>query len=163
MIVHVQKYAGFWRELKRLCFKNGSLIQSGIAYQFEAENVSSSQDQNNLQETKQILLLLASFSVHLTYNDLTATELSTRWSRIWIPQRVEIFCSPPSSRPALRPLKLLTYSQSWALLEEPPIVQPLKNFPAFYGTRRFNTVFTPSTGPHPEPYPSNPLHPILSR
>jgi hypothetical protein len=29
-----------------------------------------------------------------------------------------------------------------ALLEEPPIVQPLKNFPAFYGTRRFNTVFT---------------------
>jgi hypothetical protein len=31
--------------------------------------------------------------------------------------------------------------RSWALLEEPPIVQPLKNFPAFYGTRRFNTVF----------------------
>jgi hypothetical protein len=34
------------------------------------------------------------------------------------------------------------YDASWALLEEPPIVQPLKNFPAFYGTRRFNTVFT---------------------
>jgi hypothetical protein len=28
------------------------------------------------------------------------------------------------------------------LLEEPPTVQPIKNFPAFYGTRRFNTVFT---------------------
>jgi hypothetical protein len=28
-------------------------------------------------------------------------------------------------------LYLLTYS---ALLEEPPIVQPLKNFPAFYAT-----------------------------
>jgi hypothetical protein len=30
----------------------------------------------------------------------------------------------------------------WALLEEPPIVQLLKNFPAFYGTRRFITVLT---------------------
>jgi hypothetical protein len=37
---------------------------------------------------------------------------------------------------------LHTYLRSWALLEKPPIVQPLKNFPAFYGTRRFNTVFT---------------------
>jgi hypothetical protein len=37
---------------------------------------------------------------------------------------------------------ILTYSRSWALLEEPLIVQPLRNFPAFYGTRRLNTVFT---------------------
>jgi hypothetical protein len=37
---------------------------------------------------------------------------------------------------------ILTYLRSWALLEELPIVQPLKNSPAFYGTRRFNTVFT---------------------
>jgi hypothetical protein len=37
---------------------------------------------------------------------------------------------------------ILTYSRSSALLDEPPIVQPLKNFTAFYGTRRFNTVFT---------------------
>jgi hypothetical protein len=36
----------------------------------------------------------------------------------------------------------LTYLRSWALLEKPPIVQPLKNFPTFYGTRRFITVFT---------------------
>jgi hypothetical protein len=36
----------------------------------------------------------------------------------------------------------LTRSWSWALLEKPPIVQSLKNFPAFYGTRRFITVFT---------------------
>jgi hypothetical protein len=35
-----------------------------------------------------------------------------------------------------------TYSRSWALLEKLPIVQPIKNFPAFYGTRRFITVFT---------------------
>jgi hypothetical protein len=37
-------------------------------------------------------------------------------------------------------LSLLTYLL--ALLEEPPIVQHLKNFPAFYETRMFNTVFT---------------------
>jgi hypothetical protein len=36
----------------------------------------------------------------------------------------------------------LTYLRSWALLEELSIVQPLKNPPAFYATRRFNTVFT---------------------
>jgi hypothetical protein len=34
----------------------------------------------------------------------------------------------------------LTHSWSWALLEKLPIVQPLKKFPAFYGTRRFITV-----------------------
>jgi hypothetical protein len=37
---------------------------------------------------------------------------------------------------------VLTYSRSWALLERPPIVQPLKNFSAFHGTRRLNTMFT---------------------
>jgi hypothetical protein len=37
---------------------------------------------------------------------------------------------------------LFIHSWSWALLEKPPVVQLLKNFPAFYGTRRFITVFT---------------------
>jgi hypothetical protein len=36
----------------------------------------------------------------------------------------------------------LTYLRSCALLEKLPIVQPLKNFPAIYGTRRLITVFT---------------------
>jgi hypothetical protein len=36
----------------------------------------------------------------------------------------------------------LTHSRSAALLEKPPVVQQLKNFPAFYGTQRFITVFT---------------------
>jgi hypothetical protein len=36
----------------------------------------------------------------------------------------------------------LPTSWCWTLLEKPPVVQLLKNFPAFYGTRRFNTVFT---------------------
>jgi hypothetical protein len=31
---------------------------------------------------------------------------------------------------------------NWDLLEKPPIVQLPKNFPAFYGTRRFITVIT---------------------
>jgi hypothetical protein len=37
---------------------------------------------------------------------------------------------------------LLTYSWSWAPLEKLPIVQLLKNFPTFYGTRRFITALT---------------------
>jgi hypothetical protein len=37
-----------------------------------------------------------------------------------------------------------THSWHWTLLEEPPILQLLKNFPAFFGTRRFITVFTRS-------------------
>jgi hypothetical protein len=46
--------------------------------------------------------------------------------------------------PLLRhgPHHSLTHTQSWALPEKPSIVRPLKNFPAFYGTRRFNTVPT---------------------
>jgi hypothetical protein len=44
-------------------------------------------------------------------------------------------------------LDSLTHSRSWALLEKPPIVQPLKNFPAFYGTRRFITMFTRTINP----------------
>jgi hypothetical protein len=31
---------------------------------------------------------------------------------------------------------------NWALLEKPPVVQLLKNVPAFYGTRTFITAFT---------------------
>jgi hypothetical protein len=36
---------------------------------------------------------------------------------------------------------LRTHSWSWALIEKPPIVQLLKNFPSFYGTWRFIIVF----------------------
>jgi hypothetical protein len=46
---------------------------------------------------------------------------------------------PPSKESYLLYIRLLTYTylRSWALLEKPPIVQPLKNFPAFHGTRVF--------------------------
>jgi hypothetical protein len=37
---------------------------------------------------------------------------------------------------------IITHSWRWDLLEKQPIVQVLKNFPTFYGTRRFITVFT---------------------
>jgi hypothetical protein len=33
-----------------------------------------------------------------------------------------------------------TYLRSWALLEKLLIVQPLKNFPVFYGAQRFITM-----------------------
>jgi hypothetical protein len=57
----------------------------------------------------------------------------------------------------------LTHSRSWALLEKSPIVQPLKKFPAFYGTRRFIAVFKkPPAGPYPERQQFNPYHHILS-
>jgi hypothetical protein len=35
----------------------------------------------------------------------------------------------------------LTCLRRWAFLEKPPVVQLLKSFPAFYGTRKFITVF----------------------
>jgi hypothetical protein len=46
-----------------------------------------------------------------------------------------------------------------ALLEKLPTVQPLKNFPTFYGIRRFITVFTRALH-YPEPDQSNLSHPI---
>jgi hypothetical protein len=42
----------------------------------------------------------------------------------------------------VKSIYLLTYSWSWGLPEKLPIVQPLKNFPAFYGTWRFITALT---------------------
>jgi hypothetical protein len=47
---------------------------------------------------------------------------------------------------------LLTYSWSWALLEEPPILQLLKNFPAFTEPEgSLPCSQEPFTGPYPEP------------
>jgi hypothetical protein len=46
----------------------------------------------------------------------------------------------------IKPMEKTEYAQltpwSWALLEKLPVVHPHKNFPTFYGTRRFLTVFT---------------------
>jgi hypothetical protein len=46
----------------------------------------------------------------------------------------------------------LTHSGNWAILVKLPIVQLLKNFPAYYGTQRFILCSQePSTGPYPAP------------
>jgi hypothetical protein len=56
-----------------------------------------------------------------------------------------------------------TYLWNWALLEKRPIVQALKRYPAFYGTRRFITVFTRALQwSLSEPDWPSPHHPILS-
>jgi hypothetical protein len=49
---------------------------------------------------------------------------------------------PATNRLSYGAAYLLPYLWSWALFEKPRIVQPLKNFPALYGTRRFIAVFT---------------------
>jgi hypothetical protein len=54
-----------------------------------------------------------------------------------------------------RPPHIRRTPWSWALLEKPPVVKLPKNFPTFYGTWRFITVFTRPPPP--------PLVPILSR
>jgi hypothetical protein len=38
--------------------------------------------------------------------------------------------------------KMKNYLRSWLLFEKLQIMQPLKNFPAFYGTRSFIIVLT---------------------
>jgi hypothetical protein len=57
---------------------------------------------------------------------------------------------------------LLSYLRSWALLDNLQIEQQIKNFPAFYGIRKFITVLTRIF--HwslPEPDRSSPHHPII--
>jgi hypothetical protein len=61
----------------------------------------------------------------------------SKWRNFFLTSWTIIF----SSKTLLRKSCRLLTQWSWALLEKPPIVQLLKNFPAFYGTRRFITVF----------------------
>jgi hypothetical protein len=57
----------------------------------------------------------------------------------------------------------LAYLWSWTLLEKTQILQVLKKFPAFYGTKSaLPCSQEPSTGPYPEPDQSSPYHPILT-
>jgi hypothetical protein len=81
-------------------------------------------------------------------NRVQACRKSTTWSEI---QKINIQISTKSIlensqyKTQVRNLSVTKLtSWSWDILEKPPIVQLLKNFPAFYGTRRFITVFTSS-------------------
>jgi hypothetical protein len=61
---------------------------------------------------------------------------------------------------------LLLTLWSWALLERPPVVQPLRSFLAFYGTRKFITESTRALQLHlsrARPVHSEALHPISKR
>jgi hypothetical protein len=69
-----------------------------------------------------------------------AFKLTVRRYTDWANPAPEIIVSTVHNSSILH--YLLTYSWRWALLEKLPIVQPLKNFPAFYGTRRFITALT---------------------
>jgi hypothetical protein len=51
-----------------------------------------------------------------------------------------VSCYLPLTKSCLR--YLYTVSSNWALLDKPWILRLLKNFPAFYRTRRFIFVFT---------------------
>jgi hypothetical protein len=62
-------------------------------------------------------------------------SLKSRYSTI---QKFQNFITLTAKSPPLDTHSLM----SWALLEKPPVVQLLKNFQTFYGTRRFITVFT---------------------
>jgi hypothetical protein len=94
-------------------------------------------------------------------------QYSVRSKLIWISERIVVLvlgrdyanCSLNSTDDIPHPFILLfiffntwhttspkfifiAHSWSWALLKKPPIVKLLKNFPEFYGTRRFITVFS---------------------
>jgi hypothetical protein len=57
----------------------------------------------------------------------------------------------------------LTHSRSWALLEEPLIVQLLKNFPAFLEPEgSLPGLKEPSTDPYPKTDRSSLYNPIIS-
>jgi hypothetical protein len=52
---------------------------------------------------------------------------------------------------------IITITTRRALIENSMVAQLVKKFPAFYGTRRFTTMFTRTvTGPYPGPDESNP-------
>jgi hypothetical protein len=102
-----------------------------------------------------------------------STTKDTHWTNNYLFQHYDINVWPVVERNWTTMLALpwtrtylLTYLRSWALLEKPPIVQPLKNFPAFYETRRFNAVFTRALHwslSWAMPIQSAPSHPISQR
>jgi hypothetical protein len=71
---------------------------------------------------------------------------------------LNMFSLQASRREAQHDVLTIT-TWSWACLEKPPVVHLLKNFPTFYGTPRFITMFI---SPYPGSDRSSPYHSILS-
>jgi hypothetical protein len=96
--------------------------------------------------------------------------LKFRWRIVAILNNITGYCAQNLSRKQFlstcNSSFLTHHSWNWALLEKPPIVQLLKNFPAFYGPRRFIIVFTRALHwslPWARSIQSIPSHPISIR
>jgi hypothetical protein len=140
MHLHILRDKNYERILCLMCCKiNGGLLYNW--WHLGAENTLTRQSQ---------ILCHSSFYTLCTGPDQKATKTILNFNRTYVNSNLHL---PPhyhilfwvltsGNYPIL---SLLTYLlTSWALLEEPLIRQPLKNFPEFYGTRRINTVFTRS-------------------
>jgi hypothetical protein len=68
------------------------------------------------------------------------TKFEVTWSWYVTKFQATFILFYPSSRLFIYHIKLTPWG--WVLLEKPPVAQLLENFPTFYGTRRFITVFT---------------------
>jgi hypothetical protein len=106
--------------------------------------------------------------LRFSVDKLTSPPLIRSWcsmfdsTRSWPTQTFQTTCTTTLKFFRTPVCTSLTHSWSWALLEKPPIMQLLKNFPAFYGTRRFITVFTRALHYSLSLVRStNPYHPIL--
>jgi hypothetical protein len=91
------------------------------------------------------LFWLACFAVFPNSSQANASIVSRLDHSLILSNHFEFIIHPSFYRSTLCSLaadSLITHSWSRVLLEKPPIVQLLENFPAFYGTRRFITAFT---------------------
>jgi hypothetical protein len=97
-----------------------------------------------------VTIFRAAFSLNRLGMDPIEDSVSSRSSllrNVFIATETRLSAIPQQRPSVLAPLSwsfnfYLTHSWSRALLQKLPIVQLLKNFSAFYGTRRFITAFT---------------------
>jgi hypothetical protein len=104
---------------------------------------------NALIKSVKIFFVLLFHSPFTFYQaELVRSVLKFSWSRLQVTTvlwleicHTDLKCPNAEKMQELYKLDWLT-AMSWILLEKPPVAQLLKNFPTFYGTRKFITVFT---------------------